>query len=170
MTEELDLPCLYKVFLDTESNTYYFQTQTGAHYEIFFIDSTPLFTSTLIEGCQVSSITIYKTKDGTGIRDNEIAKTVEAVLEHFFRDRNRILIYTCDGEDKKHFQRSRLFNQWFSKSLLKKSISKLDYRFKVEDSETLSSMIYHQENEYGSANITEAFDDVSYVLANKDNE
>jgi len=165
MTEELDLPSPYKVFLDLDTNTYYFQTETGAHYEILFTDAKGIFSSTALEESEVSNIVINKVKSGTGKRDRNIAHTIEAILDHFFKDNERILIYQCDNMDDKHVLRNRLFNAWFQNSSIKGIISKLDYVFERQDPVYYTSLLYHNQNSLGKATITGTFKDITDILS-----
>lgn len=167
MTEELYLPSPYKVFLDLDSNTYYFQTETGAHYEILFTDAKGIFSSTALEESEVSNIVINKVKSGTGKRDCNIALTIEAILDYFFKDNERILIYQCNNMDGKHILRNRLFNTWFQKSYIKGTISKLDYVFEGQDPVYYTSLMYHNQNSIGEATITSTFQDITYILSSE---
>ena len=165
MTEELNLPCRYKVFRDSDSNTYYFQTDTGASYEISFIDGSLIFDATPLANLEISNIAIAKTRQGTGRRDINIWETVQAIVSDFFKVTDRILIYTCDSTDTKHYTRHRLFNSWFGKSNLKSEIIKLDADIKSQDGESmLTSMIYHSENSLGHNTITQTFEEVVLIL------
>lgn len=165
MTEELDLQSPYKVFLDLDSNSYYFQTDTGAQYDILFTDAKGIFSSTALEDSEVSNIVINKVKSGTGKRDIKISLTIEAILEHFFKNTERILIYQCDNTDNKHVLRNRLFNAWFQNSSLKTTISKLDYVFESQAPSYYTSLIYHNQNSLGEATITGTFEDITYILS-----
>lgn len=165
MTKELNLPCRYRVFLNFTDNTYFFVTDTGAEYEILFTDGSALFSTTALECHEVYNIIINKIRAGTGRRDPEIAVTIEAVLEHFFSHRNRILIYTCDSADLKHLLRNRLFNSWFAKSHLKNSIVKLDHQFDNQDPVYFSSMIFHKEIDIGYIKINQVFKEVTNILS-----
>ncbi|UII26540.1 DUF6169 family protein [Fulvivirga maritima] len=165
MTEELNLPCLYKVYRNLEANTYFFSTNTKAEYEILFIDGREIFSFTPLENSEIFNIIINKTKAGTGRRDPEIAKTIEAVLEHFFINKNRILIYTCDSADSRHISRNRLFNKWFINSSLKKALEKLDYHFTLQDPIYYTSMIFHKDHQLGRVTVIQTFKEVTKVLS-----
>lgn len=45
--------------------------------------------------------------------DQNVFRTVVAVLEEFFTDENRMLLYICDISDDRQHVRNRLFNNWF---------------------------------------------------------
>jgi hypothetical protein len=130
-----------------------------------FTNGSSLFTSTKLESLEVYNIVINKTKSGTGKRDPEIALTIESFLVHFFKNEDRILIYTCDSADSRHLLRNRLFNSWFENSQLKNSIEKLDHQFENSEPLYYSSLIFHKENKLGNTIITATFDEVINILS-----
>lgn len=167
MTEELSLPCHYKVYIDTVSRSYYFNTDTGAHYEILFTDGKPLFSSTEIKDLEVSNIVINKTRQGTGIKDPQISLTIEAIIQHFFADQDRVLIYTCDSVDSKHLLRYRMFNTWFEQSRFKSQVIKLDFKFENASPMYFTSMIFHKRNRLGIDIITKSFKEITDILSDE---
>lgn len=46
-------------------------------------------------------------------RDCKIADTIYAILNSFFEDKRRILLYFCDMKDHRQALRDRLFNIWY---------------------------------------------------------
>lgn len=163
MKEALSLPCLYKVYLDTSKHSYHFTTSGGARYEVFFQQFNDLFIGTDIEGADIFSVSVNKVMPGDGKRDHEISVTVDHIVDHFFKIKNRILLYTCDSTDGRHLTREKLFNSWYSKSNLNQRLKKLDSSLEG-DVVIKSSILFDYENDLGAENITRSFYEVHSVL------
>ena len=150
MIEELNLQCPYKVTSNSDLFTYSFTTNHQVEYSVAFIDSTDLFTSTST-GRHLSgifTINIDKVNDINARGDSNVRDTIESIIEHFFRNRERALIYICDYTDGKHFHRKRKFNGWFQVSDFCKEYIKHDAEFNSEDALHLASIIYHIEHPF----------------------
>ena len=164
MKRELSLPCRYKVVLDSKRNSYTFTTDSKAEYEILFTLDNGIFQGTELENGEIYQIVINKIKDGSGGKDDEIKLTVYAVIEHFFSNTNRILIYSCDTGDKRHYARMRMFNIWYTKSDLRSEIKKIDEKIESDDLLYFTSLIYHSDNEITESNIVKTFKEIVEIL------
>jgi len=153
MKEELDLPCLYNVILDTVTSTYSFTTDNHIEYKIIFIDCTSFFSgsSTAFEISKVYNINIDKTSYAKAPLDLNVKNTVDSIITHFFRDKENSLIYVCDTSDLKHEARQRKFGKWYQDSKQKIEFIKLDEVIKTEDAIHYTSLIYHTENPFRSS-------------------
>lgn len=165
MLEKLNLPCRYSVYTNLDENSYYFSTDTSAKYEILFSSCKELFVDTPLYNYDAYNVAINKIKEGTGIKDVEIFKTIEAVLFHFFRDKNRFLVYTCDSTDKKQNQRKRLFNIWYQNSYLKLQIKKIDGTVVDEDQLYFTSLLFHSNHQLDCQVIMANFNEIILILS-----
>jgi len=167
MKEALNLPCLYKVILNPNRNSYHFTTSSKAEYEVLFTFDNNLFSGTELEGFGVYSVAINKVQTGSGGADPEIQKTIFSILNHFFKDRNRVLTYVYDSMDGKELFRKRLFQIWESKFRNNSEILKVDGIIHSEDMEYQSGIIFHSKNSIGSEKVRKAFNDVLDLLRQK---
>lgn len=150
MIEELNLPCPYKVTSNSDSFTYSFTTDYKVEYSVAFIDSTDMFTNTST-GEHLSNIYTINIDKMNGVEargDSKVRETVERIIEHFFSDRERALIYICDYTDGKHYHRKRKFNGWFVGSDSCQDYIKHDAEFNSEEGLHLASIIYHVEHPF----------------------
>lgn len=164
MTEELSLPCPYKVHLDHNRNSYQFTTNTGALYEMLFTADVNILVSTALEGAEIYHAVIEKRKAGTGVKDKNIELTINSIIEHFYESRDRFMTYVCDPTDERDLIRERLFNSWYSNSSLRKQLVKLDGEIGNEEGSYITSLVYHKENSFGEESIKHTFDRVIELL------
>ncbi|WP_417357671.1 DUF6169 family protein [Flavobacterium sp.] len=150
MIEELNLQCPYKVTSNSDLFTYSFTTDYKVEYSVAFIDSTHMFTNTStgehLSG--IYTINIDKMNDIAARGDSKVRETIESIVEHFFNDRERALIYICDYIDGKHYHRKRKFNGWFKGNYSCKDYIKHDAEFNSEEGLHLASIIYHVEHPF----------------------
>jgi hypothetical protein len=163
MKEELSLPCPYKVSLDTSRNSYQFTTLSGAQYEVLFTLANEIFEATILSGVDAYNVVVNKLLTGNGLRDSNISLTVESIVAHFFIVKNRILAYSCDSDDGRHFARARMFNIWFEKSELEIDLIKCDYEI-VGETVYKTSFIFHKDNDLGVENIVATLNELRDVL------
>lgn len=164
MNVELDLPCPYKVTLDTSRSVYTFHTDTGADYEVLFQDYSSLFTSTIIESAEIFSMILNKKTVGTKVKDPKVQKTVSAIFDHFFQEKNRLLLYQCDDTDGRELSRKRLFEGWYNTSRSYQNYVKLEAKIQDGSKHYYGVLIHHKDNIYGSTAISDSFDIVVYTL------
>jgi len=164
MKEELSLQCHYKVVLDTERNSYSFTTSTKARYEVLFTLENELFVGTDLQGQDIYHIILTKLENGSGGRDQEIAKTAYAIVTHFFRNKNRLLTYSCVTGDNRELSRKRMFDSWFNLSSLVGTLIKIDGDIESAEAVYYSSLIYHVDNHIGSETIENTYFEVVEIL------
>lgn len=148
MKKELNLQCPYKVYSDFENFTYSFTTKFEVDYTIIFVDVISNFSNTS-SGKKLSRIFSLNLIRNTNIPiqlDINIEKTIIAILDHFFENKNNSLIYLCDVEDFKQLKRKLKFDLWFEKSKNNENFKKIDYENKIENTSYFSSLIFHHEN------------------------
>lgn len=147
MTEELSLPCRYKVSFDPETFIYSFTTKNLIEYQVAFIDNVHLFKGTSVEGhvVNVYSLNIEKLSKYTEPLDLNVQQTVACIVVDFFKDTVNSLMYSCDGSDAKEQLRMKKFSKWYDESLFKEHIIKRDEEL-GEDPVTYVSLLYHKQN------------------------
>lgn len=151
MLKELKLPCLYKVTLDTKTSIYSFITFNNVEYDIVFIDATGYYTNT---SCYnninyVYSLYVISKNEAKPPKDIETQKTIDSILQHFFKDPEKSLLYECETKDKRELSRYRTFNKWYSQSEISVNLIKIDKP--VIDNFGIThytSLIYHKDNSY----------------------
>jgi len=164
MKEELSLQCPYKVSLDTLSNSYKFTTAGGASYEVLFSLSNEILSGTYLDGADAFHVVVSKITEGDRRRDIKVAQTIDSIVDHFFLIKNRIFFYICDSIDNRHSARFRMFNMWYSKSLLRNKLLKVDYQIRDEELTYYASFVFDKENDLGEEKVLESFEVVRQVL------
>ena len=162
MIKELSLPCHYKVRLNTENNSYEFNTAGGAIYGVFFESENSIFSGTVLEGADTFHLVVTKLQSGDGVKDIHVSKTLDSIVEHFFLIKNRIIFYTCDGSDDRHLARDRMFKIWYSNSPHHQRLNKYDFEFAHE--EIKASVIFDKANDLGEQEIFNAIYLINDVL------
>lgn len=168
MKEVLSLQCPYKVILDLQRNSYHFNTQSGAIYEVYFALENSIFDCTYLQDREIYNVQLNKVLSGSGGADKNIAVTIDSIVNHFFIDPDRLLIYSCDGIDSRELTRLRMFNSWYNLSPNKNDITKLDGEITGKDRDYYSSLIYHNGTRLDKDKIAEAYTDVIMALRDSD--
>ncbi|RZJ41135.1 MAG: hypothetical protein EOO19_14705 [Chryseobacterium sp.] len=149
MKEELNLPCLYRVSVDNETNIFSFTTKNGIEYKVAFIDNLFLFKGTSVEHLisKVYSLNIEKVSNSIEPLDKGTQNTIETIITLFFKDRENSLMYTCETSDSKEKFRVKKFDKWYAESEIKGEVIKLDANF--GNSPTFyNAFLFHAENPF----------------------
>ncbi len=133
----------YNYVFDEITHTYNFTTRNNILYRIaFIVDET--FSS--ISGETYSNIyqIIIEKADDSLVEpfDQKVSKTIEDIIENFFRKVENALIYVCDDDDKKAKLRFQIFDRWYNNSKYKQSIVKIDKILQLNVSESIVTKIY----------------------------
>lgn len=163
MIEELSLECHYKVTFNTSDYSYGFKTSGGAEYSVLFVDASSVFFNTRLEGSYCYNIVISKIKSGDGLKDKGVKETIGAIVDHYFSDPERILIFTCEEEDGKQSVRKKLFDMWFSNGTLSHLVK---FNEDIEGSEATyhSSILFHKENPLGISEVIKSYQETVKIL------
>lgn len=102
------------------------------------------------------------------IKDNLIQSTIINIIFDFFeQNSNALLHYVCDSTDNKHSFRSKLFDQWYNKSV-NEGFSKLDINYEIPN-ETITYKLefifkseFYNINEVGENTIAQLDEFSSY--------
>lgn len=99
----------------------------------------------------VFQLIIEKASEGTEPYDAKVSKTIENIVERFFKKIENSLIYVCSEEDEKAKLRHDIFDRWYRKSGLQEFIVKIDNVIninisKFEIQKLYTSFMFHREN------------------------
>lgn len=148
---ELNLLCLYKVQIDDSKLVYNFKTKNDILYKVSFSDALSYFGEDSVENelGKVYSLAIEKISIQTEPFDPEVKNTVDCILQHFFLDTERSLLYVCDTLDKKEYKRLMKFNKWYFDSRYKDNVAKMDESVTDQDGITYySTLLFHNQNPF----------------------
>jgi len=169
MKEELNLPCPYKVTLDTQTFIYSFITKNLIEYNVTFADSVYLFDGTSAQHhiTKVYTLNIEKISLAIEPLDFNVRKTIDGIITHFFIDPENSIIYLCDAGDKKELLRRNKFNDWYAKSHHKNEVSKIDESI-IVDQDTIyyTCLLYHNQNPFKEA-LQNSYNEVIASLKDK---
>jgi len=141
----------YSYVFNNITNTYNFTTKSNLLYSVaFIVDET--FSS--ISGEHVPNVfqlIIEKVSDEKESFDALVSKTIEHIIESFFKKAENSLIYICSDDAGKAKIRHDIFNRWYKKSVYKEVIVKMDNVINIKISEdemqTLyTSLFFHKMN------------------------
>lgn len=141
----------YNYVFDGITNTYNFVTKNSILYRVAFIVDEIFSTLSGEEIPNVYQLIVEKANDELETYDAKVAKTIEDIIERFFRHIENSLIYICSDDNQKSKQRHHVFNRWYSKSVYKENILKFDNIIRIDigmpHPQTLyTSIMFHKEN------------------------
>jgi Family of unknown function (DUF6169) len=151
MIKELNLQCQYRVLFNEATYIYNFTTKNNIIYDIVFIDAVSYFSGTSLENQlkKVYSLTIFKKSTQREPLDIEVKNTIDCILQHFFMDIEKSLLYVCDTSDKKEYKRFIKFNKWHLESSYRENVSKIDESVIDQDGIIYySTLIFHNQNPF----------------------
>ena len=147
----LNLQSSYEVW--TESNdTYFFETDYGVKYMIFFGDDAPIWKS------GAYTFDIQNTNQKSSPNDPKVKETIISIVEEFFRNNDDILLYICETGDNKQAMRNRLFVRWFNEYSFQKNFILRTASVKDGDQENFAAIIV-QRNHPDLESIIATFDE-----------
>lgn len=100
----------YKVWGTARDNEYSFISDKGVLYGVNFSEEME------IAGIMACQFSFARINDMQGGFDENIRKTLMAIICEFFNANNDIMIYICDTSDGRESMRSRLFIHWFEEA------------------------------------------------------
>lgn len=145
------MPNLYNCTFDEITNTYVFITKNKILYRIAFIIDETFSTIAGEEIENVFQIVIEKASEEKEPYDLTVSKTIEHLIEQFFKKVENALIYVCSDDDEKALKRFKTFERWYKNSQHKNSITKLDNVIVVTNEKRkvqkiYTSFIFHKQN------------------------
>lgn len=159
----------YNYTFNSNSGYYSFITKRQIEYRVAFYED---FT---LESCinedrelgNVYQITIDKIGPEPALYDVMVSKTIKNIVIAFFENIQDALIYICDDNDKKAFQRFSAFNRWYNNSSMTDYITKLNNVIQFDsDNEIIklyTSLMFHKDNN-NAENIRAAFNNIENAL------
>lgn len=141
----------YNYAFDIITNTYNFTTKNNILYRVAFIVDETFSAVSSEEIHNVFQLVIDKASEGLEPFDVKVSRTIEDIVERFFRNALNSMIYICSDEDDKAKTRFKVFDRWYKKSDYKEFIVKIDniIQFKISQTETqklYTSFMLHQDN------------------------
>jgi hypothetical protein len=141
----------YNYAFDSITNTYNFTTKNSILYRVAFVVDETLSAIANEDIRHVYQLVIDKATDDLEPFDTKVSKTVENIIENFFKNIFNSMIYVCSDEGEKAQTRFKVFERWYQKSEYKRFISKIDHiiQYKVSENETqvlYTSFMFHKEN------------------------
>lgn len=159
----------YNYTFNPDSGYYSFFTRRHIEYRIAFYEDFTL-ASCISEGIELGNvyqITIDKISSELAPFDILVSETITKIIAAFFENIQDALIYICDDNDKKAFQRFSTFDRWYNKSSMTNNITKLNNIIEFDSGTEIiklySSLMFHKENT-NSKNIEEAFNNIRNIL------
>ena len=141
----------YNYVFDDITNTYNFTTKNSVLYRVAFIVDETFSTITGEEIPNVFHLVIEKATDEIESYDAKVSKTIEDIIERFFRRVENSLIYVCSDDDKKAKQRHKIFDRWYEKSEYREVVVKIDNIISIKIDEIniqklYTSFMFHKDN------------------------
>lgn len=159
----------YNFTFNSNSGYYSFFTKRQIEYRVAFYQDFTL-ESCITEGRELGNIyqiTVDKIGTEPALYDVMVSETIKTIVITFFESIKDALIYICDDNDKKAFQRFSTFDRWYNNSLMTDYITKLNNVIEFDsDNETIklyTSLMFHKDNS-NTENIKTAFNNISNVL------
>ncbi|MCH7396525.1 DUF6169 family protein [Belliella sp. DSM 107340] len=141
----------YNYVFDKITSTYNFVTKNNILYRVaFLVDNT--FSS--ISGEDISNVfqlVIEKASDELEPFDAKVSKTIENIIEGFFKKTENSLVFICSDEKQKAKVRHAIFERWYNNSKHKEVIVKIDNEIKfhasnIEIEVLYTSFMFHVKN------------------------
>jgi Family of unknown function (DUF6169) len=154
--------------LDTDDICYTFQTAHDFHYEVYFVHSSYYFPENIHFNQNVFELVI-KLLDSERtlktVRDANIPPTIASIFVDFFKDHEKVVVFSCDSSDNKQAARHRKFDDCFLK-FNDDSFDKLNGI--IEDTtyhvQYFMSMILRRDNPFKNE-IVNAFEELTVSLS-----
>lgn len=96
-----------------------FYTDHGVHYLVDFILDDLIMSSTVYQ------FGIANINNVPSPRDEKVRETIITIIQNFFEENVKALLYICETGDGKQSMRNRLFRSWFEKSGIREEIALL---------------------------------------------
>jgi len=159
----------YNYTFNSDSGYYTFFTKRQIEYRVAFYEDFTLAScvSNDVQLGNIYQITIDKVGTQPAPYDLLVSETIRNIITAFFESIQNALIYICDDNDKKAFQRFSAFDRWYNKSNMTSYITKLNNIIEFDSgSETIklyTSLMFHKDN-INVKNIEDAFNSINSTL------
>lgn len=132
----------YNYVFDELTNTYNFTTKNDILYRVAFLTDHTFSAIANKNIPNVYQLVIEKVTDEIEPLDSKVSKTIEHIVERFFRKVENSLVYVCSEEDDKAKLRFEVFKRWFKKSKYRNSVTKIDNVIRIKLAEKEYDIIY----------------------------
>ncbi|MDZ7900233.1 MAG: DUF6169 family protein [Arcicella sp.] len=154
--------------IDSDSSEYAFVTSSGMIYSVAFVKADYYFPKNESFKNDTFELIIQldeSQKNTWAGRDLNIPSTIAAIFKDFFKDHEKVVVFSCDTTDGKQGARNRKFDDWF-KQFDDDSLLKLNETiFDIENqSQYFMSMIFSKENPHKNE-IVIAFKELTKTLS-----
>ncbi len=142
----------YNYTFNSVTETYNFSTKNNIFYKVSFIVDETFSTIYGEEIPNIYQIVIEKIiSTTTEPYDRKVSKTIENIIERFFKKIENSIIYVCSDEDKKAKKRHKVFDRWYQNSQYRDFVQKIDNTIKIKDNgviitEIYTSFMFHKAN------------------------
>lgn len=136
----------YNYTFDHLTQTYNFTTKNNILYRVAFIVDETFSVISGEEITNVYQVIVEKINEDIEPFDNKVSKTIEDIIEKFFRNIDNSLIYVCIDNDEKGKLRFEIFNRWYKNSKHQEYILKIDNVFQFQTNKIYTSFMFHKSN------------------------
>ena len=133
-SEEINLTSPYKVEW-VGDNSFVFETRFGLRYNVGFVEDYTF------RDRGVYQFYIVNLDNSHFIRDNNVKKTIQSVIEAFFSSEPTTMLYICDPSDNKQGVRDRLFRNWFKEYAFQGAYTLVNEKLKFDGVEYFASIL-----------------------------
>lgn len=142
----------YNYVFDNITNTYNFTTKNNILYRVAFIVDETFSTISGKEINNIYQLVVDKANEETEPFDQKVFRTVEHIIDAFFKNIENCLVYVCSEESDKAALRHQVFDRWYKKSSYKNFVVKIDNIIKIDISKgetylLYTSFLFHRNND-----------------------
>ena len=147
--QALNEPSSYEVSV-VYDGCYQFFTDHGVHCSVEFVLDDSLMSR------ETYHLVIVNVNHQKSPSDVKVRDTIIAIIDEFFVENNKTLLYICETGDKKQALRNRLFERWFSTYERRAQYTFVASSLKDEDGiENYAAIIVRNDNPDLSAIVSE---------------
>jgi len=143
----------YNYVFDNITNTYNFVTKNNILYRVAFVVDESFSSLSNESVSDMFQLVVEKASEGLEPYDAKVSKTIEDIIERFFRRKENSLIYICSDDNNRSKLRHDVFDRWYRKSRYQQNIIKLDNVIDInvgpeEIQRLYTSLMFHKQNSY----------------------
>lgn len=132
----------YNYSFDNLTNTYNFTTKNKILYRVAFVIDETFSSITNEEINHIFQLIIDKASEEIEPYDAQVSRTIENIVEHFFKNASNSIIYVCSDDNDKAKTRFEVFDRWYKKSNYKDFIVKIDNVIELKTNENDTQKFY----------------------------
>src|SRR5690606_24703967 len=103
----------YNYVFDNITNTYNFVTKNNILYRVAFVVDESFSSLSNESVSDMFQLVVEKASEGLEPYDAKVSKTIEDIIERFFRRKENSLIYICSDDDNRSKLRHDVFDRWY---------------------------------------------------------